>query len=266
MRFGGWIDLGEQASFGPGSARATSGRLAALAALLGLLAVAAAGCGGGEDVIEGSGVRASETRPVEPFTRVETRGGVEVTISLGGEQSLIVETDDNVIGLVTTEVRDGTLTIDVGKPRGWTTTLGIDVRIRVPALDSVAVAGSGQFDVQGLDADLFNAAIEGSGGVTVTGIVEVAEVEVSGSGTLRLAELDAQDVVVSVNGSGRADVRVSGSLVATVTGSGRIVYGGDPDSLETRIEGSGRIEREPVPDADPTTDEPEPAPPQPSEP
>ena len=55
----------------------------------------------------------SESRDVSGFDRVSLSGSGEVIITQSGEESLSVETDDNIMQYVKTEVRGGTLYLDI---------------------------------------------------------------------------------------------------------------------------------------------------------
>ncbi|NTV37818.1 MAG: hypothetical protein HGA82_01265 [Anaerolineales bacterium] len=58
---------------------------------------------------QGSGNLVSETRQVSGFTAVDFSGAGEVEIIQDGTESITIETDDDVMEHVTTEVHGGTL-------------------------------------------------------------------------------------------------------------------------------------------------------------
>ena len=67
----------------------------------------------------------------------------------------------------------------------------------------------------------------------------------SGSGDLRLFDLRAREVHVSIAGSGDAKVNASERLDATVAGSGDVRYRGNPKEVAQSVNGSGSVERAP---------------------
>src|SRR5687768_12132665 len=89
-----------------------------LRALLPVLiaATAASGCGVSVDwdgpSVAGSGVRTSVTRSVATFDHVDVGGAYDVVVRVGAAPSVVLEGDDNLLPLIRTEVRDGTLHID----------------------------------------------------------------------------------------------------------------------------------------------------------
>ena len=192
-----------------------------------------------EHVVRGSGTAVSETRVVPPFTAVEASGSGDVWVIVGGTQRVAVRSDHNLVDRVTTEVRDGTLV--VGTRGSFTTVTPLSVAVTVPALDAVELSGSGLVVVESVTGERLAVRVPGNGVVTASGTVERLEVDLGGSGDVRLGELVARRAVVSLSGSGRVRVHATSSLQARLSGSGLISYGGDPSSVTQSVSGSGAI-------------------------
>src|SRR4051794_32230974 len=96
--------------------------------ILAIALVAIAGCPSMAR-IEGSGTKASSTRPVAAFSRVEVRTAADVAIKVGAP-SVVVETDDNLLSNITTDVDQGVLVISSAKP--FSTKLGVTVAVSTP--------------------------------------------------------------------------------------------------------------------------------------
>lgn len=193
------------------------------------------------EVRQGSGRARTERREVPGFSRLVVRSSADVRVSVGGEPSVEVTTDDNLLELVTTEVRDGELVIAA---RGsYSTTIGVKVAVVTRSLDGVSLDGSGDVVADGVRATRFDASIRGSGDLTASGTAEELHVDVSGSGAARLFDLASTRTWVRVDGSGDAEVTTSRSLDASVRGSGSVVYGGTPSSVASAVSGSGQVRR-----------------------
>lgn len=190
--------------------------------------------------VEGSGNRTSEERDLEPFSEIYLAGSEEILVTVGEPQSVTVEADDNLIELVETLVKGDTLVIRTEK--NYRSSKGIRVTITVPELDEVGVAGSGDMEISGLAASGFSVSVTGSGAVSVRGSAERVDATVTGSGDLRLFELEARRAEALVTGSGDIELRATESLDASVTGSGDIRYAGDPEQVRKSVTGSGDIE------------------------
>jgi len=190
-------------------------------------------------VIEGSGRIVQQVRPVGPFTSVELDDSSNVDVRLGTTRSLTVEADDNLLPLLTTEVRGNTLVLashgsyrTQHTPRVWLT---------VPDLREVRLLGSGNVKLVGVANAGLTLNIEGSGDVEAVGRTEMLNATIAGSGDFRLRGLYARNARVHIMGSGDATVAVSGGLDANVSGSGDIHYVGRPASLSVRKGGSGSV-------------------------
>ncbi|RZK45429.1 MAG: DUF2807 domain-containing protein, partial [Pedobacter sp.] len=105
------------------------------------------------------------------------------------------------------------------------------------------LTGSGEI-VGSFNADVIKLELGGSGHYRLSGNAEQAEYYVAGSGGIYAYGVDSRDAKVSVAGSGNCELSVSRKLNASVTGSGKIRYKGNPTDLEQNVTGSGRIEKQ----------------------
>lgn len=190
-------------------------------------------------MIEGSGRVVRQNRSVGAFRRVETLGSEVVEVRLGARPSLVIAADDNILRLISSEVKNGTLKIE---SRGsYRTRSPIRVWITTPDLEAFSTMGSGNVTIHGVDNRQLSLAIHGSGDMQATGRTRQLDVSIYGSGNARLGGLTAADVNAALYGSGSATVRASGELDAQVVGSGTLRYLGQPASVRRQRIGSGRI-------------------------
>ena len=190
-------------------------------------------------IIDGSGRVVQQNRPVPSFQRVETVGSESVDVRFGPRPALVIIADDNILPLITTEVRGGTLKI--GTRGSFRTRNTIRVQLTTPSLQGLKTFGSGDVRIHGANNERLELAIHGSSDLRATGRVSQLDVNVFGSGTARLEGLSAGAVDASVYGSGEAIVRASGDLEARVFGSGTVRYVGQPANIRRQNLGSGRI-------------------------
>lgn len=209
--------------------------------------------------VAGSGTSATEARTVAAFDRVDVRGDYDVVVRVGVARAVSLEGDDNLLPLIRTEVRSGTLHIESAedfRPRagirieiGVETLQGIhsggssDIAVRdvrSPSFDA-RVSGSSELDATGEFGDL-STSISGSGQIRMQGTADEIEGRVSGSGELDLVEVRARSARIDVSGSGGATLNVSERLDASVSGSGDVRYAGRP-RVNADVSGSGAVER-----------------------
>jgi hypothetical protein len=149
-----------------------------------------------------------------------------------------VRGDENIVPLVRTRVKNGTLVIDT--EHGYSTRLGLTVKVTAPRLDEVALHGSGSICAQGVDAERLDVAIYGSGDIELSGRAHRLDIQMRGSGDTDASALGAADVDVDISGSGDAHVVAQNTLDVAIRGSGDVRYAGDP-KVHRSIAGSGEV-------------------------
>lgn len=237
--------------------------LAVLLLLMAILTVSA--CNGGVNVIRGSGNVITEDRQVANFDRIALEGSGQVIVTQGGSESLTVETDDNVMEHVKTEVEGGTLTLGLvtGLPTGLNiqSTTRLIFYVGVDDLAGLSISGSGDIEGEMIEAERLDASVSGSGNVRISNLTasemqaeisgsgevdlaggEAAEqdISISGSGEYLAGEVCSASVTVSISGSGKATVCATETLDADISGSGSVGYFGRP-SVSSSGSGSGNL-------------------------
>ena len=193
-----------------------------------------------DNTVQGSGVQVSESRTVPAFRSVDLAGSINVVIRVGEPRSVRVYGDDNLIDRVTTDVSSTTLVIGT-TPGSYATTSPMRVEVTVPSLNELTLSGSGTVMATGIEGPRLTVTIPGSGVVRASGSTEELDAMVSGSGQAELDGVDARVVQAVVSGSGEIVVTAVESLDASVPGSGSIVYTGEPTSVTKSVTGSGDI-------------------------
>ncbi len=230
--------------------------------LVGLLA--ACGLLPGSNVITGSGKVTRVDRPVSGFSAVALEGSGEVEITQGASESLSIEAEDNLLPLITSEVRDGVLRMDFNradwrdvikptKPIRFFVTLrdlgvldlGGSGSIHAGTLQTpnlkVVLSGSGDVMLDEFQGEALLATLDGSGNITAAGQTGRLEVTLTGSGKVDAGSLESQTALVSVGGSGDVTLWVRSQLDVSISGSGTVNYFGLPTVGKRDITGSGDI-------------------------
>jgi hypothetical protein len=189
--------------------------------------------------VRGSGVAATQSRVLPRFSRLDLAGSTNVTVVAGGRQSVVVRADSNLIRNVTTHVVAGTLVI--GTTGSFTTRTPMNVQVSVPSLAAVTLSGSGQISVSRIEAARLTVTLPGSGALYASGTATRLDVTLGGSGLAQLSGLTARDAHAAVTGSGLIRVTATAKLNATVSGSGAVIYGGNPPQVTRNVTGSGAV-------------------------
>jgi hypothetical protein len=188
---------------------------------------------------KGSGVAATATRHVGPFSGVDLAGSNDVMIRVGATQTVTVHGDDNLLRLVTTEVRGDQLVID--NSDSFSTVAPMGVAVTVPTLDAISLSGLGRVTVSGIDTNLLTVAIDGLGAIFARGRANAVDATLNGSGNVELRRLVAHDAHAIVAGSGQIWVYATNSLTASVPGTGTVLYSGDPPHVTESVSGTGAV-------------------------
>jgi hypothetical protein len=171
-----------------------------------------------------SGQIVKETREVPAFSGIDLAFSGNVYVSQGNEQKVVIEADKSIIDIIETKV-DGDNLVLKTKNGNWKNMGEVKVYITMPQIDHLSVSGSGDLESQ-----------------TPVQTREI-EIQVSGSGSITIKDLQATDISTVVTGSG--NIELSGSansskLDATITGSGSIKATSLPvDNADVNITGSG---------------------------
>lgn len=191
----------------------------------------------------GSGVAATQARSLPPFTRVDLAGANNVVVRVGARQSVIVHADSNLLGRVTTQVSSGSLVIG-NTPGTLNARTPMYVAVTVPSLDALIVEGSGNISVTGISTASLTVQLPGSGTIHAAGTTARLDVAIGGSGTALLSRLIARDATASIDGSGSIVLSATHGLDASISGSGTILYTGNPAQVIKSVTGSGTISAE----------------------
>jgi hypothetical protein len=189
--------------------------------------------------VQGSGAAAAQSRVLPKFSRLDLAGSTNVTVIAGGRQQVVVHADSNLIHHVTTRVVAGTLI--VGTTGSFTTRTPMNVQVSLPSLTAVTLSGSGQISVTKIKAPRLTVTLPGSGTLHASGTAARLDVSLGGSGLAQLSNLIARDAHAVVTGSGLIRVTATTSLNATVSGTGAIIYNGNPPHVTRNITGTGAV-------------------------
>ena len=190
--------------------------------------------------VRGSGVRKTEKRELTPFTAIETTGAFEVEVTCQKPASFEIETDDNILPLVKTEVLDGVLHITTTK--SYSASGGILVRINLPDLARIKSTGAGKFQVSNLKNDNFEVDSIGAATVTASGQSKALKLRSTGAGKIDAHDLRAQKADVTVTGAAGVEVNASDELDVSVSGAGRVIYSGNP-RVNKHVSGAGQVKK-----------------------
>jgi len=203
----------------------------------------------------------SQEITVSSFERINISGSANVRFHHSSTHRVVVSINESAVNQINIRTRGNTLNISASGRNSRISRFVVDVYS--PRISNVTISGSGNFtavdaivtprfdvNISGsgrmngrVDCTNFNGRVSGSGSINISGSARNANIRVSGSGSFNGFNFQSQSVSAEVSGSGSANVHALGSLNARISGSGSIVYAGEPNNIDRRISGSGRIVR-----------------------
>ena len=105
----------------------------------------------------------------------------------------------------------------------------------------VSITGSGDLKTDSLYCQNLEVSITGSGDVRMNGAATNAKYRITGSGDIRAFDYLVEMLDCQISGSGNIQAFVAKKLTARISGSGDIRYKGNPESVDSKVTGSGNI-------------------------
>lgn len=108
---------------------------------------------------------------------------------------------------------------------------------------SSKVSGSGKVYIANAIDGTATFSLSGSGKVLAAGKAKLVKADISGSGKVLAEDLETERCEVSITGSGDVEINVKSELDARITGSGSVLYKGNPSHVNGHSSGSGKIKK-----------------------
>ncbi len=208
----------------------------------------------------GSGNVVNDSRALETFSRVECDLATDIYWHYSAESKVIVITDDNLLSSIKTFVSGDKLRITLKNGMRRIDPTSLEIHIYNDKIKEFEVNGSGTFTTSDTlyntsfnckingsgeakvlyAGDEVNAIINGSGEMNLYGKANEGLYDINGSGKISAAEMQLNNAIVSIDGSGRIYVNAVDMLKIIINGSGDVYYKGSPQ-LNININGSGSI-------------------------
>jgi hypothetical protein len=187
-----------------------------------------------------------ETRNLPSFNAISLAMSGNIYLTQGEPQSVSIEADKSELDQIVTEVNGSRLVVKT-KPGHWHNMGTVKIYITVPSIRDIGISGSGNVEIQNeLQMDDLSLSVSGSGDIRISNLnARSTSATISGSGSISLAgdNKDAGSLNGVITGSGniRAEDYVVNDARITITGSGSVRVNA-LKSLTTEITGSGNVQ------------------------
>lgn len=226
--------------------------------LLAVVALASTGC----IVIQASGPLVFENREVPAFTKVSVSDGVPVDITIGAASPVRVAADEDLQPRLVTEVRDGTLFVELENSGLFNSSQGLNVSFSTPHLTQLSLSGGSHVTARGIEEDRLD--IDASGGSVLTlerlsldafvldasdgsvvdaeGTTRTIDLQAAGGSPIGLSALPAATAKVDASGGSPIELRVTDRITGSLTGGSILELTGNP-VVDVETSGGSSIQR-----------------------
>lgn len=209
----------------------------------------------------GSGRIITETKTVATFNAVDVSNSIDVELTQGNKNEVIVEADDNIIQYVNVENKGGVLHISF-RSNVNVSNYTVKVKVTSPAFtkieanssaditstntitsaDKISVTASSSADIDlKVDAPSILADAGSSATINLEGKTQQFEASASSSADINAENLKAESVNATAGSSGTCNVFASVKLNAEANSSGSVNYTGGVTNIVKKESSSGSV-------------------------
>ncbi len=216
-----------------------------------------------EDVlgVKGKGDTLTENRNVQNFHALDISANAQVELRIDTVYRVEVTCEESIIDFLETVEENGVLKIHFD--RDVYDVDNLQIRVWAPNWDAIEthgsvdlnapdaisgdnlkvnLSGSGNMRLFNIDFQDITALISGDGNLFLVGKGESLTCTISGSGNVEALDCPMQNAKVTISGSGNVRLDVSEQLDVVISGSGDVEYQGDP-VVNSQVSGSGSVRK-----------------------
>ena len=190
--------------------------------------------------IRGNGHITTDSRTISAFSEIEADGAFQIEWR-SGPPALSVTTDENLLQYIDNRNIDNRLRLH--SARNLWPTHGVKVVVSSPTRSAARLTGATRLIANQLSGARFALETTGAANVTLDGNVNELLADMTGASKLNAQSLQTKTAEISTTGASHAEVAVSETLKVSITGAGKVIYSGNPPTIEKHITGAGKIRK-----------------------
>ena len=169
---------------------------------------------------------AFQERTTPAYSQIKVLGNADIVLTEGNVGQITVETSENVLPYVATEVKGEVLVI---KLKHYGVNYVPKLKIHIPIdekFNKITIVGKGEV----VPEENFSLQLQS------------LEVVLKGNGNFKGKALSTRKATLSIAGAGNIETSVTEEVQAKIMGYGSITIFGNPSKKDTDIKGSGKIQ------------------------
>ena len=216
--------------------------------------------------VNGNGNIKTDERNVSGFTKIKCSGSYNVELTQGTATAVKIETDENILPYIETNVNGDELVIRTQDDVNIRPSDKVKVYITANKLEAFKLSGSGDvtttnkftggdhldLDISGsgnihfdVNTPTINSSISGNGDIYLSGETKDSKIDIAGSGNYHADDLKSENTTIKIAGSGDAWLFADSKLDINIAGVGNVYYKGNA-TVNQKIAGTGKIEKKGV--------------------
>jgi len=213
--------------------------------------------------ISGSGNLVELDQDFTNFDSLQIETAFEVEVNQGGNYSVVIRIDDNLVDYLEVGQRGDEVRIGLDSSKNYNyDTITVEAEITMPELAAIDLSGASRAVLDGFSsnspfqADVSGASrlrgeiaagdtlidVSGSGSVEISGSGSDLDIEASGGSNVDLADFPVSDTSVIASGASTVVVNSSGTLKVEASGASRIEYLGSPTLGPVNLSGASSLD------------------------
>jgi len=229
--------------------------------ILAFMLMLQSGCIYGFTGIKGDGNVVKQERQLDSFSALDVGGAFKVFLTQGDKEFAIVEADENLLDVITTEVRGRTLVIKTSEDIRDSEALNIYLTFKdleeLEISGACHLTGENKMNFGDLDMDCSGASdidiklgaqnltmdLSGASQIEIYGSAESVDLDLSGASHLDAYDLEVEIYNADISGAAHAKIFVSKELSAEVSGAASLKYKGDPMIKDHDVSGAASMKK-----------------------
>lgn len=214
-------------------------------------------------VVKDDGNVIQENRIISSFDRIESNGIMNIFLTQGDAEFVVIEADKNIIPYIETNVKGNRLSIGTKEDAEINKSTKMNVYITFRNIHKLELNGVGNSESQNqldlkdltivnsgvgnlklnLDCEKLKLEMNSFGNAVLTGRVNNASIDHNGVGNLKAFDLTTNIMNIQSNGVGNSEVSSDNEIYISLNGMGNVSYKGNAVVKELNKNGFGNVKK-----------------------
>lgn len=201
-----------------------------------------------------------QNREISGFNELKVGAAIQVKLTMGDKESLVLEAEDHVLERIRSVVKDGQLHLYLDD-KEMETQKDIIAYVTAKSLKELEAYGAAfieltnRLNAEKLEVEASGAArmdldvkvknleleISGAGKIGLRGEAQEAEMSISGAANVHAENLSCEKMQIKASGAGKAEISASKAIKVNASGASKVIYQGNPAEKNINTSGAASV-------------------------